>query len=72
MKLPGLSMRKLIVLFSLSFICGWPVIVSAASNTPTDWQASFAQPPADARILKIIHNWPRFPPGSAADDQPVS
>lgn len=34
-----------------------------------DWAERFAAPPADARILKIIHNWPDLP---AAQDQIIS
>lgn len=31
-----------------------------AADNPS-WEARFAQPPADARILKIIHGWPDAP-----------
>src|SRR5512138_2838167 len=31
-----------------------------------DWEERFAKPPADSRILKIIHNWPD---SSDAQDQ---
>lgn len=37
----------------------WACIASAAASA--DWPTRFAQPPADARILKIIHNWPDKP-----------
>ena len=38
-------------------------------SAPADWPARFASPPADTRILKIIHNWPDPP---AAQDQLIS
>lgn len=39
-----------------ALICGSP----AAAATP-DFAARFADPPAEARIIKIIHNWPDAP-----------
>jgi hypothetical protein len=37
--------------------------------TSSDWATRFSAPPADTRILKIIHNWPDPP---AAQDQLIS
>jgi hypothetical protein len=50
----------------LSSLCG---LQSHASPGSDGWAERFAQPPANARILKIIHNWPDAP---AAQDQLIS
>jgi hypothetical protein len=42
---------RLIVVHSLYGLC-------FASESTLGWEERFAHPPADARILKIIHNWP--------------
>ncbi len=38
--------------------CAFVVLTNAAL---AGWEQRFAQPPSDARILKIIHNWPDQP-----------
>jgi hypothetical protein len=34
------------------------LLAAACGASAADWAERFAAPPADARILKIIHNWP--------------
>jgi hypothetical protein len=45
------------------------VFVLSCRSAPAKWEERFAQPPGDARILKIIHNWPDEP---EARDQLIS
>jgi len=44
-------------------------VVLHASVTERSWEHRFADPPADARIIKIIHNWPDAP---AAQDRSIT
>ena len=46
----------------------WSIAFSGEAAA-VGWEERFAQPPADARILKIIHNWPDPPD---AQDQIIS
>jgi hypothetical protein len=39
-------------------LCAFASTDSAVGTTNLSWEAHFAAPPADARILKIIHGWP--------------
>ncbi len=52
-------------LIAVHSLCG----ALPAGATPAGWEKRFAQPPADARILKIIHGWPDAPD---AQDQVIS
>ncbi|HEX2974091.1 MAG TPA: glycosyl hydrolase, partial [Tepidisphaeraceae bacterium] len=45
------------------------VIAFPEKMVQAGWEERFAQPPADARILKIIHNWPDQP---NAQDQTIN
>ena len=61
--------KRLHLAVSVSLIQG---LCAAAFPTRTalgSWEERFAHPPADARILKIIHNWPDDPD---AQDQYIS
>jgi len=40
---------------------GLGAIVLSSGTVLAGWEERFAQPPAEARILKIIHNWPDPP-----------
>ena len=42
-------------------IHGLCAVALPGSTSLGSWEDRFAQPPADARILKIIHNWPDRP-----------
>jgi len=42
----------------LAMIQGLCAVVFPGKTVLAGWEERFAQPPADARILKIIHNWP--------------
>jgi hypothetical protein len=44
-----------------TLILGLGAIVVAGPTAGAGWEEHFAQPPAEARILKIIHNWPDPP-----------
>ncbi len=44
-------------------IQGLFVITFSGPTAPGSWEDRFTLPPADARILKIIHNWPDRPDG---------
>ncbi len=46
---------------SLALISGLGGIVSLDRTALAGWEERFAQPPAEARILRIIHNWPDQP-----------
>jgi hypothetical protein len=48
-----LSRGRLLVL-----ICGLCATSGSGAAAAPAWEERFAHPPADARILKIIHNWP--------------
>ena len=50
-------------------IQGLAAIVLLGPTAQAGWEERFAQPPAEARILKIIHNWPDPP---AAQDLLIS
>ncbi|MEN6306170.1 MAG: hypothetical protein ABFD91_00310, partial [Anaerohalosphaeraceae bacterium] len=45
----------------VSLIYGFCACTFPGSTAFAGWEERFAQPPADARILKIIHNWPDSP-----------
>lgn len=47
------------LLTRIQLLCANPLTGGAI---PTGWEERFADPPADARILKIIHNWQAFTP----------
>jgi hypothetical protein len=51
-------MRRVAVVLLVQGLCG---LCLAAKPTLPGWEERFAQPPADTRILKIIHNWPDQP-----------
>ncbi len=45
----------------LVVVLGLGVAAPGRADTHLTWEARFARPPADARILKIIHGWPDAP-----------
>jgi hypothetical protein len=45
----------------LAALCGLLAGAVTANSAPSDFATRFANPPADARILKIIHSWPDKP-----------
>jgi len=45
-------------LASLALIHGLCAVALLSHAAQPDWAGRFAQPPSDARILKIIHGWP--------------
>ena len=45
----------------LALVQGLCAIAAPGGTALAGWEERFAQPPADARILKIIHNWPDQP-----------
>jgi hypothetical protein len=45
----------------VSLILGLSAVALPNRTALGSWEDRFAQPPADARILKIIHNWPDQP-----------
>ncbi len=45
----------------VSLILGLCAVAFPDPTALGSWEARFAQPPSDARILKIIHNWPDQP-----------
>lgn len=47
-------------------LCLVASLCRAGEPAPSRWEERVAEPPADTRILKIIHNWPDAP---AAQDQ---
>jgi len=53
----------------LALIPGLYAIILPGTTALGGWEERFAQPPVDARILKIIHNWPDQPD---AQDQYIS
>ncbi len=53
----------------LALISGLGATVAPGTTALGGWEERFAQPPAEARILKIIHNWPDQPD---AQDQLIS
>ncbi|MCL5745203.1 MAG: hypothetical protein M1541_14970, partial [Acidobacteria bacterium] len=53
----------------LALVPGLGAMALPSRTARAGWEERFAQPPAEARILKIIHNWPD-PPG--AQDQLIS
>jgi hypothetical protein len=53
----------------LALIQGFCVGAFPGGTARAGWEERFAEPPAEARILKIIHNWPDQP---EAQDQYVS
>jgi len=53
----------------LTLIQGLGAIILSSGTARAGWEERFAQPPAEARILKIIHNWPDPP---EAQDQLIS
>lgn len=50
----------LLLLLSLLLLVN-PTGIAIAATAPDPWPARFTHPPADARILKIIHPWPDAP-----------
>lgn len=58
---------KLTTLFAALFALHSSLLTGQAAGS--DWAERFAAAPADARILKIIHNWPDSP---QAQDQQIS
>jgi hypothetical protein len=53
----------------LSLLLGLGGVVLPGRTARAGWEERFAQPPAEARLLKIIHNWPDPP---EAQDQLIS
>lgn len=53
----------------LALMQGLCAIAGPGPAARAGWEERFAQPPAEARILKIIHNWPDQP---EAQDQRIS
>jgi hypothetical protein len=53
----------------LILVQGFCVAAVSGRTARAGWEERFAQPPAEARILKIIHNWPDQP---EAQDQYIS
>jgi hypothetical protein len=53
----------------LALIQGLGAVVLSSGTARAGWEERFTQPPAEARILKIIHNWPDQP---EAQDQLIS
>ncbi|MCU0915226.1 MAG: hypothetical protein MUC88_11765 [Planctomycetes bacterium] len=45
----------------LALMQGLGVLLASSPMARAGWEERFAQPPAEARILKIIHNWPDPP-----------
>ena len=61
--------KHLYLAFSVALIQGLCVIAFPGRTALGSWEDRFTLPPADARILKIIHNWPDQPD---AQDQYIS
>jgi hypothetical protein len=61
--------NRLHLAVAVSLIQGLCAVALPGRTALGSWEERFAQPPADARILKIIHNWPD---GSDAQDQYIS
>ena len=55
------SYMKYLLLGLFLLILGLCAVAFAGRTAHASWEDRFAKPPADARILKIIHNWPDDP-----------
>ncbi len=53
--------KYLYLAVSISLVQGLCAVALPGGTARAGWEERFAQPPADARILKIIHNWPDQP-----------
>lgn len=62
------STRYLNLVLLASVIHGLCASILSGKVAIAEWEERFARPPADARILKIIHNWPDEP---HAQDQSI-
>ena len=69
-QIAGVACRKLLpCLVAVTLLAGLGVLALPGQAAPPGWELRFAEPPANARILKIIHQWPDPP---AAQDQLIS
>jgi hypothetical protein len=57
------------IVAGLALVQGLCAIAAPGTPARAGWEERFAQPPAEARILKIIHNWPDQP---EVQDQRIS
>jgi hypothetical protein len=48
-------------LLSASSVAAFACQAGSAETTPPDFAARFASPPAESRVIKIVHNWPDEP-----------